>query len=355
MIWKDDPIALKAVQTATSNPHYRAKDILTLLSTFGYSIPYNTLRRQLQEAGFSRELGYKAIKRKNTPIGSLDPPIYHDKQEGVFSWRKATALMREMQQLKQDASWSQDTAHFEILTESPICIAPFSDLHMGSWATDYHVLQTITDELLETPNLYGFLLGDEMQMAIKMRSVLEISDNLLPPEMQDLYFSDWLDETQHKLLSATWSNHAEMREEAQAGRSFSSLIKKRRVVYHNGIGHVDLQVGQQLYKIALSHFFRGRSMYNPVHGQMRYMRMEAPDREIVIAGDSHVPGLMQFVEGGTVRTAINGGTAQIESGYGKRFFSLKTFPVFPCVVLDPHHHRVTPLWSVADWLSLQQR
>jgi hypothetical protein len=129
------------------------------------------------------------------------------------------------------------------------------------------------------------------------------------------------------------------------------MIKKRRVVYHNGIGHVDIQVGNQTYKFAVTHAFKGgRTDANPVNGQMKYLRFN-PDRDIAMAGDSHVPAASKYVEGGSIRAVLNGGTAQTNSGYTKRFFSLKTFPIWPCIELDPHEHRFTPFFSVGEWLA----
>ena len=86
---------------------------------------------------------------------------------------------------------------------------------------------------------------------------------------------------------------------------------------------------------------------------MRYMRREGIDREICMAGDSHVPGMIKYTDGGKVRVAINSGTTQTNSGYGKRFFSLTTHPVFPCVVLSPESHQVSPMWSIAEWLDMK--
>ena len=276
-----------------------------------------------------------------------------DKKVGSFSWRHANTVLKQMQELKHGASWSQDEATIRFLehVQEPICITGLSDLHMGSWAVDYDTIERVTDELLTTPGLYAILLGDEEQMGIKMRNVLEVSDNLLPPAMQHAYFASWLDEVQPKVLAGTWSNHAEMREESQAGYSMSAEIKKRRIVYHNGIGHPDIVVGSQTYQFAVSHVFRGKSMYNEVHGQRRYTRMEAPEREVVMAGDSHVPGIGIGWERGAKQIGMNGGTAQTNSGYAKRHFSLRTAEVWPCVMLFPDRHMAIPFWSVAEWLA----
>jgi len=274
-----------------------------------------------------------------------------DKKIGTLNWRAANRVIGQMQDLKEKARGSQDhaTIDFGHLTE-PICILPLSDGHFGSMSTDHETLARITDEILSIPNLYVAVLGDMLQMSIKMRSVLEVSDNLLTPAMQLQYLASWLAEIEHKVLFSTWDNHSSERFEKQAGVDPYGEIFKRRCVFYSGIGHADVRLGDQVYTFAVSHVFRGRSMYNPIHSQARYARMEAPDREIIMAGDSHVPAMSQFVEGGMLRTAINGGAAQ-SGGYARRYFSLKTWACWPVVVIDPHQHLVTPYWSVQAWLN----
>lgn len=220
---------------------------------------------------------------------------------------------------------------------------------MGSWATDYDLFCHITDEIISTQNLFVILVGDLLQMSIKLRGVLEVSDNALPPKWQMRFLESWLIDIKHKVIASTWDNHSVMREENASGFSQYANIFGRHVIYHDNIAHIDITVKDQVYKLAASHFFRGRTIYNPCHGQMRYMRMTANDREIAIAGDSHVPGILVYEEGGIKRTAINCGSIQ-HGGYGKRFFSLLNSPVFPCFRLSGLEHSVVPYWSVKDSL-----
>jgi hypothetical protein len=139
-----------------------------------------------------------------------------------------------------------------------------------------------------------------------------------------------------------------MREENVTGYSKYAEIFERHHIYFNGIGHLDLQIGNEIYKIAVSHFFRGYSLENPCHGGMRYMRRMAQDREIAMAGDSHNPGVIKYVDGDRVRCVVNSGTAQTNSGYAKRFFSLHTSSAFPVIKLDPKVHEFTPYWNLKE-------
>lgn len=279
-----------------------------------------------------------------------------NKKTGKFDFWEVTDHLEKTQEILHGSSWSQDTATVDwSKTKKPICIVGLSDLHMGSHGTSLTALRTLTKELVETEGLYAILLGDLLQMSINLRGNVEQADNSLPPERQMDLLDAWLKVVKDKVIASCWDNHSVMREEKATVFSMYKWLMSRSVIYHNGIGHLDVRLGSQKYKFALSHVFRGRSMLNPVHGQMRYARMEAGDREIIMAGDSHVPGMMKYFEQGTERIVLNGGSIQTNSGYAKRHFSLKSSTAFPCVQLFPDQHRAVPYWTVSDWLASSGR
>lgn len=273
-----------------------------------------------------------------------------DKKIGHFHWRDANKAIKEMQALSTAAKSSQDHATIKIDTDEPIFVLFLSDAHLGDWATDYDLFERITDEILSTPNLFVAVLGDMLNLAIAMRSVGEVtSGNLLPPELQIAYFDSWLMDVKDRILLATWDNHGVMREEKGTGISALKHIQEKHVVYHNGIGHPDIAVGEQVYRCAVSHRFRGTSIDNPCHATMRYLRREGHDRELAAMGDIHQPGIIKFNHGPTPKVAINTGSTQSHSTYARRHFSLFTSPVMPGVLLYPDRHQMTPFWSAGEW------
>lgn len=292
------------------------------------------------------------IKRGRTQPSGSTRLFSSNKIIGDFNWRNANKVVAQMQELKAAARYSQDTAEIRIESDSPVCVLGLSDTHILSWGTDHALFEQMTDEILNTDGLYVALLGDLEQMSIKLRGVAEVSDNMLPPEMQHQYIESWLTEIQHKVLFATWDNHAVEREETASGYSRFADILKRKVVYHNGIGHPDVVVNEQRYKFAVTHRFRGRSVTNPCAGGYNYLVREGWDREIAMSGDSHVPGTLNFTHGPVPKSALNAGSMQLNSGYAKRYFSLTTHPIFPVVILWPDEHHFTALDSMKSWIKL---
>lgn len=276
--------------------------------------------------------------------------ISTDKKQRDIDWEEYIGFINHGQELFGKAKLAQDVAHWSIKSDSPICVVVLGDLHIGSWATDHELFRTITYELLNTPNLYAILVGDLLQMAIKLRGVKEVMDNALPPNHQMIFLASWLDRVKHKVIASTWDNHSVMREENQVGFSNYSEIFGRHVIYHDCIGHLSTIINDIEYKWAVAHFFRGRSMFNPLHGHFRYIKEFAPDRDIVASGDSHTFGIGIWDIGNQEKVGLNCGSIQ-NSGYGKRFFSLINAPKFPCVVLDHKEKKITALQSVQQYVK----
>jgi hypothetical protein len=278
--------------------------------------------------------------------------IYHDKATGEgFNWRDAARVARDMQGVAASARTSQETAEIELPTgDRDPFILFLSDTHIGDWGTDYDLFERITDEILETPDLYVALLGDLANMAIRLRGVAEVTGgNQLTPEMQIKFLESWLGDIAHKVAFATWDNHAVEREEQASGFSGVKSLLAKRVVYFGGIGHPDILVGDQRYKFCVSHRFSGSSADNPCHAAMRYLRREAPDRDLAAMGDYHVPGIVKFTHAGRDQVAINTGSTQTGSVYARRYFSLRTRDAMPGVRLGTDTHCITPYYAISEW------
>lgn len=281
-----------------------------------------------------------------------EPPS-SDKKVGEFNLDEWLDWMESGQKLRKKASYSQHASSIT-LTEnknSPQIVCPQGDWHIASWGTDHSMVRDAINTICATENAWFPLMGDLAQMSIKLRSVLEVSDNLLPPEMQMEFLEQLLEKIMHRVPFSVWCNHGVEREEKQSGISMVKHILSRRTVYFNGIGHPDIRVGDETYKFAASHKYRGNSMYDSTFGNRRYARMEANDREVILQADLHRPAFGTYYEGGMKRTVITCGTFQTSSGYAQRYFSLKTWPVMPCVVLHGDRHLVVPFENLAQALE----
>jgi hypothetical protein len=273
-----------------------------------------------------------------------------NKKKADFAWREWADYAEKSQDLYRRASVSQKHALIELGDgKQPVCLLPFSDQHIGGRGVDYKLFRQMTEEILADPLIYLAIIGDLAEFAIKLRSVAEICAQIFSPEKQMRFVEDWFEEISPKVAFCTWGNHEDERTEKQAGFGVMKWLMGKRAVYFDGIGHADIKVGEQVYKIAASHKFRGYSYLNACHAGQRYMRFQGIDREIAMMGDIHTPAFMSYYDGMIERLSLVAGTLNIGSLYAERYFSIFTQPQYPCIVLHPKVHAFTPFKNLAAW------
>lgn len=275
------------------------------------------------------------------------------KEPKITSWRDISTHIKSSQKFKQDTSSYQEFIKWKpnVIDNSPVALMVLGDTQLGSFGTDYELFEELTDFIVNTPNLYVILVGDLIQLAIKLRNVAEILDNAISPRVQMVMLESWLDEIKHKVIASTWCNHGTMREETMLGYSPSAKMMSTKVPFFNTIGEIEATVGDQTYMIAASHFFQGKSMYNKAHAPMRYIREKANHIDIAIQGDFHQPGILLQPYGGKLRLGVVCGSIQTNSTYAKRHFAVKTFPQMPVITLDPNKKNFNCYINVEAYLN----
>lgn len=301
----------------------------------------------------------RLLKKNNYPQGInglrelLGAPITVEDQIEIddVSWRDMLPAIAQMKKLRSRNNASSHHIDVNVRTTDPICVIPFGDAHIGAIGTDYELFQRITDEIIETPNLYIILMGDELDLAIKLRSIAEVLTSVLTPELQVQFMRSWLEEIKHKVLFAIQGNH-DARIKQFTGLDVPRNIITKVVPYSTGICHVNLKVGEVMYRIAAAHKFPGHSMWNVNHANKKYSAMQYPEGDIYMGAHTHRPGGAFDWESGRLKVYLNSATLKTKDEYAATWFSILTSPVYPCVVLHPNEKLIMPFVSVRHWKSL---
>jgi len=278
--------------------------------------------------------------------------VESDKKTAEFDWEEWCEWIEDGQELQKKASKNHTQANIRLGDGTkPVILFQLGDTHIGSWGADYALLRSITKEICETEGVYVALMGDLIEMAINMRGVTEVMGQVLSPSNQMDFLRSWLKRIMPKVAFSCWGNHETDREEKFSGLNSVRDMFAGEAVYFGGIGQPDIHVGEQTYRAAASHKFRGASIFDANFGPKRYMRMESSDREIGFQADLHRPAISQYYESGTVRLAMTSSTLQLKSQYAERYFSIFTLPIFPCVVLRHDRHEFIPFWNLQAALN----
>lgn len=277
----------------------------------------------------------------------IRPEVESDLKIAEFDWEEWCGWIEDGQALQSKASKNHTKAQIRLGDGTkPVILFQLGDTHIGSWGADYSLLRSITKEICETEGVYVALMGDLIEMAINMRGVTEVMGQVLSPSNQMDFLRSWLKRIMPKVAFSCWGNHETDREEKFSGLNSVRDMFSEKAVYFGGIGHPDIHVGEQIYRIVASHKFRGNSIFDATFGPKRYMRMESSDREIGMQGDLHRAAISLYREGNMNRCALTSSTLQLKSQYAQRYFSIFTIPIFPCIVLRHDRHEYIPFWNL---------
>jgi len=237
----------------------------------------------------------------------------------------------------------KDYRKITIDVDQPIAVMKAADLHFGGLDVDYGSLLAHCEFLLNTPNFYLQLFGDDINLMVMHRMVGARHDGFTPEEQVN-----WLENFVHemlergKLISMASGNHSDEFTEKNAGFGIVRAIMKYKVPYFRGIGYIDLVVGEQTYSMGFVHKTRFSSFMNPVHGNKRMEQQHThlfgmnrlPCREYITA-HTHNPAMATEGCLPHERTHfIKCGTFKTNCLYSQRYFGQGRIGV-PTVVYHP--------------------
>ena len=272
---------------------------------------------------------------------------YLDKNEKEnVSWREFFDIARKHQSLNKRLSTSQDKAVVQVETKKPYFAIVFTaDWHGGSISTDYKAMEHYFDLILRN-DLHIITLGDLNDNFRKFRSLEAIFSQVLSPKQQMEMLRSLVEEfaEKRKWIAACWGNHDVSWDEKNFGQSPVKQLLGKHFVYFNGKGLLELRINDQIYKIAMSHVFPGRSIYNPTHSLIRALKQDfgASNPDVIVQGDKHNYSYQWFTNfspdwEGHPCHFIQVGTFKVDDGYSKRFWSKGQIGL-PVILFDANSH-----------------
>jgi len=286
-------------------------------------------RRECNECGFR---GVKdSWEGKIMPMGDL---TFTNREVLDFELQDFYDVYESKQSLDKKTNTNQRVLNAKIDTKKPIILQFISDLHIGNPSINIQRFKDLTEYILDTENLYVGLLGDNLDTYFASAFMSKpYSKQIFPAKQQIMMLDKWLNKINHKILFATWDNHSIEREERRIGWSPVAELQAKYAPYFDGIGRVNLTVGEQEYEIVVSHAFKGKSKYNPLHGLMSFCREQVQTGDVYAQGDKHQCSFAHQTIGDKDRVFIMTGTLEENDDFTERYFSLFPKMEMPAVVL----------------------
>ena len=292
-----------------------------------------------------------------------DGAVLTDKKLGKMNWREVLDFASSVTQRHDKTRTSQTHATVKIASKSDnIAIAFSSDWHFGAMGVDYGALREHIEYLIETPDLYLVLCGDETDNSLMFARNVLARVQVITPEEQYQWLAALFTEltAKKKLLAACYGNHGEMREEKVLGWSPTGLLKGACTNYFDGFGELTIEFGDEKYTVLLSHQGKGYSQYSRVFPANKQAMMYDPLVDVSVSAHYHTPeyahtyghriaekGRRDLTWPQAPRVNLVTGTFNTEDSYSLRGFGKGRIGV-PTVVFYANEHRFVALPTPED-------
>lgn len=290
-----------------------------------YGLSVNTIRKYVGAAE-------RAVVAKNATTEPVQK--MHQLEHNPFPNRKISKPVtfesvidetERRQRYYSDTSISQEEADWYPKPEYPtlpIALTWLCDAHYGSIFTDYALLKAHTSTILNTPNCYVSVGGDEINNESDIKKHAASHFEGVKPDHQARGWNDLLMrfDAKQKIAAMTWGNHTAWSEMAGID-IFSSFFGNTRCPFfiEKGGGVLHLHLGRQVYHISLRHTFWGNSKLNITNAPKRVMQFWREGLDVSLLGHVHTAAGEDLTVAGQQRIAVVGGTYKLYDSWGAKY------------------------------------
>jgi hypothetical protein len=239
----------------------------------------------------------------------------------AYTTRRAKADRRDNQSLRYEYG--------------PVCLFLAGDLHIGSTGTDYGRIQGLFDLLATTPGGRLVCLGDVADNMVIGKLLRERMHTAFSME-EEWAAVDYALATLAPYLDVVVGGNHDAWTRMVAGFDRLRMALPDSCLYDPDEIKATVRVGSAEWRPWLRHQFKGRSIYNPLHAEMRAVRFDDPSRDILASGHTH-PGVVIIDEPIHARRVLHvkvGAFKKLDS-YARRLgFARPTLDDVAAVVLD---------------------
>jgi len=268
-------------------------------------------------------------------------------QQPLQIYGQATALLKQAQEFHHKEKLGVEEATFKpkiTYPDLPIAILLATDIHYGSIRTHYDLLEKHLKAVEDTPDVFMVSNGDEVDNFNSIFFASGQFENPLPPQLQTLAILDRLKvlDKKKKIGVLSFGNHNDFMEDSGYTwlETFGKELPNTPLFTSGGLLHI--KVGKELYDLAMTHTYWGKSKLNPTNAVKRFMDFEYPNADIAFLGHTHQSEGLDFEKGGKDRVAVIGGTYKLDSDHWarKRGIGMRTGQPGHTVLLWPKEHRM---------------
>lgn len=289
-------------------------------------------------------------------IHPIERVSFPDKQIPVIDQDHFLDVLVRARQVVKEARIGQREATVELRPKHPdlpYYVWLHNDIHLGSILTDYEAYKRDLDIVKGSENFGVVSNGDDIDsfMVTAGKAATGVYENPLSPQHQAFLLQQIFGglDKQGKLLCTSFGNHTDWLKSSGYDFEDTFLRELSCPVFDCG-GLLTLKLGEQNYKMAISHLHWGSSKLNPTNACKRMLEHDFPSADVLYLGHTHMKELLRFTRAGEEHLAVIGGTYKTEDRFGAKhgLGSVRDNGGGITLAFYPDTHKIIPFFSVEE-------
>jgi len=280
------------------------------------------------------------------------------------NWREILSIAKNSKEMLDKSRNDKFEITKCIHTNNPILIVLSADWHFGAAGVRYDVLLQDMDVILNNEDIYILIVGDEIEnMNPNFKNKLPPSEQVIPRELEISFYRSLISEMiEHdKIIASSWGNHDAEFDERTIGYAVKRYIVDNPNLFLPYGGFVNLNLNDIDYRFRVSHTYKGHSIYNPNHSNVRSTREKGiinVDDNILwgidadIQAHGHIPAIQIYPIYNRHIVLVKTGSYMETSPYGARYFETTDTLKIPCLILTEDQKNIIPILGFEPALKI---
>ena len=252
----------------------------------------------------------------------MNPEMFPDKKERHLSYDEMSAYFQQGRDFMKEWEIGQKEATVVLRPEYeslPAFILLMTDTHFGSIRTNHDLIEEHLSIVEHTPNFFMVHNGDHTDNFNANKHASGMSEDPLPPQLTARGWEQRFInlDRKSKLIAMGFGNHDLFTFEGSQSDYYDTFMGQFQCPVFTEGGVIHIMYGSQIYHLAFSHTYWGRSKLNGTNAVKRFIDFEYPYADIGFLGHVHTSEGLHFEKGGKDRIAVIGGTYKLDDPFAR--------------------------------------
>lgn len=263
-------------------------------------------------------------------------------------WGKLKALNKSI----SDMDTKQTKTTIRISDNKPIGIAHWGDWHLGAQGIAYESFERDKQDIITTDGVFFIGMGDYKENQKPTLIASGTHEQIATTDLQDKLVIQFMSELNSKALALIRGCHDDWDLRINKYDFVENLCSRDVAdcvnLWHGG--EINIQLGQETYKINARHKSAGNSQLNTTNAQRRLLD-EKGIADVFAVAHLHYPDLQQVPRHGKDVCYVRSGSYKKYDEYGQKINGYEGSEGVPLLIYFPDRHEVLPFKNLQRGLD----